>query len=137
MLMQIPDAAHVRVGFKAHKEDPWYLSQPFDVRTIFGEKLGKIDPLMGLWGGVFRGATGGSGIGNFSSYPQFLIEYVIFRRKLVSATIIGPGASCLSYAASCQISSQSPLRIANSSAKRCRCPGRVQNCPVRFKRFCI
>jgi len=32
-LVQIVDASHVRVGFKANKEDPWSLSKLFDVTT--------------------------------------------------------------------------------------------------------
>ncbi len=83
MLMQIPDPSHLRMGFKANKSDPWYLSKPFDVTKVFGEKLGKIDPLIAFWGGVSKGSSGGcKGIGNYPRYPQFLIDYAYFRKGI-------------------------------------------------------
>jgi hypothetical protein len=83
MLMQIPDPSHVRVGFKANQEDPWYLSKPFDVTTVFGERLGKIDPLMCFWGGASKETGKGAwGIGNYPSYPHFRIDYMHFRYGL-------------------------------------------------------
>jgi hypothetical protein len=85
MLMQIPDSSHLRLGFKANKGDPWYLSKPFDVSKVFGEKIGSFDPFVCIWGGVSKGTEGGaSGIGNFPRYPRFLIDYVRYGKGLTT-----------------------------------------------------
>lgn len=82
MLMQIPDASHLRMGFRANKRDSWYLSKPFDVTAVFGEKLGKFDPFITFWVGVLNQEVGGLGIGNYPGYPQFLVDYVYYRKGL-------------------------------------------------------
>jgi len=86
MLMQIPDASHLRVGFKANKEDPWHLSKPFDVTKVFGEKLGKFDPYICFWSGVSKGGAAARGIGNYPRYPRFLFDYVTYRWGLTTPT---------------------------------------------------
>ena len=37
MLVQILDASHVRVGFKARDSDPWTFSKTLDTKAVFGE----------------------------------------------------------------------------------------------------
>lgn len=81
MLVQILDASHLRVGFKANKEDPWYFSKTFDTSTVFG-KIGKFNPHTCFTASVSRGKERASGIGNFPGYPRFLIDYVHFRYGL-------------------------------------------------------
>ncbi len=81
ILSQILDASHLRLGFKARKEDPWHLSKPFDVTKVWGEKIGKFDPARGFWGGV-SSDDGGPGIGNYPHYPRFLFDYVYYRKGL-------------------------------------------------------
>jgi len=84
MLMQITDVSHLRVGFKANKEDPWHLSKPFDITKILGEKIGKFDPYICFWSGVSKGDGRAWGIGNYPRYPRFLFDYVTYRWGLTT-----------------------------------------------------
>jgi hypothetical protein len=78
MLVQIVDASHVRVGFKARETDPWTYSKTLDTKAVFGEAIGKIGyPCLAS----FQGSAGtkGWGVGNYPNYQQFLIDYIRFR----------------------------------------------------------
>ncbi len=77
MLVQVLDASHVRVGFKARAADPWLLSKTLDTKAVFGKSISKIGyPCLAS----FQGSAGqkGWGVGNDPSYQQFLIDYVHF-----------------------------------------------------------
>ncbi len=78
MLVQVLDASHVRVGFKARAADRWLFSKTLDTKSVFGESISKIGyPCLAS----FQGSAGqkGWGVGNYPSYQQFLIDYVRFR----------------------------------------------------------
>jgi hypothetical protein len=78
MIVQVLDASHLRVGFKARAADPWLFSKTIDTQATFGKRIGKIGyPCLAS----FQGAAGqkGWGVGNFPAYQQFLIDYVRFR----------------------------------------------------------
>jgi len=87
MLVQVLDSSHVRIGFKANKRDPWYLSKTFDTMKAFGGRIGKFNPLPCLssqvtWPFLHAPWGKGYGIGNYPQYPTFLIDYVHFRYGL-------------------------------------------------------
>ncbi|HLJ10952.1 MAG TPA: hypothetical protein VKU82_07175, partial [Planctomycetaceae bacterium] len=78
MLVQVTDASHVRVGFKATEKDAWIFSKPLDTEKTFGKKIGKIGyPCLAS----IQGSAGnkGWGVGNSPRYQRFLIDYVRFR----------------------------------------------------------
>jgi hypothetical protein len=78
MLVQVPDASHVRIGFRAKSEDPWTFSKALDVEKTLGGKIGKIGlPCLAS----IQGSSGdkGWGVGNSPAYQKFLIDYVRFR----------------------------------------------------------
>jgi hypothetical protein len=77
MLVQLLDQYHVRVGFKAHKADPWTFSKPFDTTNLFG-KIAKIQ-LPEFMSNQGNHAELGWGAGNYPNFQQFLIRYVHFR----------------------------------------------------------
>jgi hypothetical protein len=81
MLMQIVDASHLRVGFKANKTDPWYLSKSFDTTKTFG-KIGKIGAYRCLTVSLSAGVEKGWGVGNYPRCPQVLLDYIHFRLGL-------------------------------------------------------
>jgi hypothetical protein len=81
MLVQILDASHLRVGFRAKQTEPWYLSKVFDTTKSFG-KIGKFNPHTCFTGSVSNGKVRGWGIGNYPRYPRFLVDYVNFRYGL-------------------------------------------------------
>lgn len=78
MLVQVPDATHVRVGFKARANDAWLFSKTLDTQAKFGKPISKIGYpcLVSL-----QGSSGqkGWGVGNYPAYQQFIIDYVRFR----------------------------------------------------------
>jgi hypothetical protein len=81
MLLQIIDSSHIRIGFKAHKLDPWYLSKTFDTTTRFG-KIGKFLAHPCLTVSLSAGVEKGWGIGNYPRCPQVHLDYVHFRYGL-------------------------------------------------------
>jgi hypothetical protein len=79
MLIQWVDMAHVRVGFKAHPADPWYLSKIYDYSLLTGgEQLvdfGQMD-----WStstGRAWGAPPGS-----RPFQKIPIDYIHYRYRL-------------------------------------------------------
>lgn len=79
MLLQWIDLSHVRVGFKAKPDDPWYLSKPYNYSQITGgAELG--DFLQMDWttstGRAWSGYPGGS------MYQKILIDYIHYRYGL-------------------------------------------------------
>jgi len=78
MIVQMLDESHLRVGFKANEEDPWYFSKTFDTEKVFG-KIGRFNPHTCFTAGVSKGTQRGWGIGNHPAYPKFLVDYVHFR----------------------------------------------------------
>jgi hypothetical protein len=81
MLLQVIDASHMRIGFKANKTDFWYLCKTFDTTTTFG-KIGKFWAHPCLTVSLAEGVEKGWGIGNYPRCPQVLIDYVHFRYGL-------------------------------------------------------
>jgi hypothetical protein len=84
MLVQVVDASHLRVGFRAGSAHRWYFSKPFDTEKAFG-RIGQIQsPCFAS----FQGEPGesGWGVGNYPRYEQFLIKYVHFRYGLSGST---------------------------------------------------
>jgi hypothetical protein len=80
MLVQLVDTSHVRVGFKANRNDRWSLSKPFDTTRLFGEiariQLPEFVSSQGIQG------EKGWGAGNYPRFQQFLIDYVYFHYGL-------------------------------------------------------
>ena len=81
MLLQIIDSSHVRIGFKTHKMDPWYLSKSFDTTRTFG-KIGKFLAHPCLTVSLAAGVEKGWGVGNYPRCPQVLFDYVHYRYGL-------------------------------------------------------
>ena len=84
MLLQWIDLAHVRVGFKAKPEDPWYSSKVYDYSQVTGgEQLG--DFLQMDWttstGRAWSGYPGGP------MYQRVLIDYAHYRYGLSMSSI--------------------------------------------------
>jgi hypothetical protein len=78
MLVQVPDASHVRVGFKARAADRWLFSKTLDTQAKFGKPIGKIGyPCLVSLQGV--SGQKGWGVGNYPAYQQFMFDYVRFR----------------------------------------------------------
>jgi hypothetical protein len=78
MLVQVPDASHVRVGFRTRAGERWLFSKTLDTRTVFGKSIAKLGyPCLAS----FQGSAGqkGWGVGNFPAYQQFIFDYVRFR----------------------------------------------------------
>jgi hypothetical protein len=84
MLVQLLDQHQVRVGFKAHKADPWIFSKPFDTTNLFGP-IAKIQlpEFMSKQGDQWEK---GWGAGNYPYFQQFLIRYVHFRYGSATST---------------------------------------------------
>jgi hypothetical protein len=82
MLIQWLDLSHVRVGFKAKREDPWYLSSVYDYSQVtHGEDL--VDFAQMDWTTSTGRAWGG--MDGCPMYQKFLIDYIHYRYGL-SAT---------------------------------------------------
>jgi hypothetical protein len=78
MLIQCIDDAHVRLGFRASANDPWFMSEVYDVEKELGAKLGAFG--MHCWStttGRMYGAPAGGPM-----YQKFLIDYVHYRYGL-------------------------------------------------------
>jgi hypothetical protein len=78
MLIQCLDGSHVRLGFRADRVDPWYLSQIYDVKQDLGSEIGTFG--MHCWStttGRMYGAPSGGPM-----YQTFLIDYVHYRYGL-------------------------------------------------------
>jgi hypothetical protein len=78
MLIQCIDDAHVRLGFRASANDPWIMSEVYDVQKDLGTRLGGFD--MHCWStttGRMYGAPAGGPM-----YQKFLIDYVHYRNGL-------------------------------------------------------
>ena len=74
MLIQCVDSRHVRLGFRARPQDPWFLSKVLDM----GKEIGRFD--MHDWSsatGEMYGAPPGGPM-----YQKFLIDYVHYRYGL-------------------------------------------------------
>lgn len=78
MLIQIPNQYHLRVGFKAAKEDPWIFSEPFDSKDMFGKIAAFSYPALVSFQGSHVGQKGW-GAGNWPYYQRFLIDYLYYR----------------------------------------------------------
>jgi len=81
MLIQIPDQTHLRVGFKAAKNDPWTFSKPFDSTKAFGKIAKFAYPALVSFQGGWNGKKGW-GAGNYPAYQKFLIDYLYYRYEL-------------------------------------------------------
>jgi hypothetical protein len=78
MLIQCIDDAHVRLGFRARANDPWFMSEVYDVKKELGVRLGAFD--MHCWStttGRMYGAPAGGPM-----FQKFLIDYVHYRYGL-------------------------------------------------------
>lgn len=78
MLVQVPDAGHIRIGFKAKADQPWTFSKSMDLEKTLGKRIAKIGyPCIAS----IQGAAGakGWGVGNSPAYQKFLFDYVRFR----------------------------------------------------------
>jgi hypothetical protein len=77
MVVQLIDASHVRVGFKANRTDTWLFSKPYDTTSLFGKianiQLPEFVSTQGNQG------EKGWGAGNYPYFQQFLIDYVHLR----------------------------------------------------------
>jgi len=81
MLIQIPDADHLRVGFRRDAKSPWVFSSPFDAGKAFGGIAKFAYPCLVSFTG--RGVGGkGWGSGNYPGFQKFRIDYVRFRYGL-------------------------------------------------------
>jgi hypothetical protein len=78
MLIQIPNQYHLRVGFKAAKDDPWVFSKPFDSKEVFGEIAAFAYPALVSFQGDHVGGHGW-GAGNWPYYQRFMIDYLYYR----------------------------------------------------------
>ena len=78
MLIQIVDPSHVRIGFRARKGDPWYLSQPCDVTDALDGPIGKLG--QHAWGTV-TGRAFGAPPGS-PMFQKFLIDSIEYRYGL-------------------------------------------------------
>jgi hypothetical protein len=81
MLLQIIDASHVRIGFKADRTTPWYLSKAFDTTTKFG-RISKFLAHPCITVNLAAGVEKGWGVGNYPRCPQVLFDYVHYRHGL-------------------------------------------------------
>lgn len=78
MLVQVPDAAHIRVGFKAKPDDAWLFSKTIDLEREKKKRIGKIGyPCLASIQG--KAGDKGWGVGNYPQYQKILIDYVRFR----------------------------------------------------------
>jgi len=78
MLIQIIDPRHVRVGFRARKSDPWYLSRVFDAGKALDGPIGKFGQhAFGTQTGRMFGAPPGSPM-----FQRFIIDYIDYRYGL-------------------------------------------------------
>jgi hypothetical protein len=75
MLIQIVDRSHVRLGFRASREDPWYLSKRYDVTPVLGGPIGMFD--QHAWSTV-TGERWGAPPGG-PMYQRFLVDYIYYR----------------------------------------------------------
>lgn len=81
MLIQIPDANHLRIGFRTDEKSPWVFSSTFDAGKAFGGIAKFSYPCLVSFTG--RGVGGkGWGSGNYPSYQKFKIDYLRFRYGL-------------------------------------------------------
>ena len=87
MLIQCLDDTHVRLGFRAGANDPWFMSEVYDVQQELGVRLGAFD--MHCWStttGRMYGAPAGGPM-----YQKFLIDYVHYRYGLSMSRKEGAG----------------------------------------------
>jgi len=78
VLLQIIDPSHVRIGFKANPEDPWFLSKTYDCSEVTKGGISRIGGLLivnalGRDWGKLPGAP---------MYQQYLYDYVHYRQGL-------------------------------------------------------
>jgi hypothetical protein len=78
ILIQCLDDVHVRLGFRARPEDPWFLSETCDVRQALGGAVGAFG--MHCWS-TTTGRMYGAGPGG-PMYQKFLVDYVRYRYGL-------------------------------------------------------
>lgn len=84
MLIQIPDANHLRIGFRPDSKSPWIFSSTFDAGKAFGGIARFSYPCLVSFTG--RGVGGkGWGSGNYPGFQKFQIDYVRFRYGLTDA----------------------------------------------------
>ena len=80
MLIQILDKRHVRMGFKANKEDPWHLSKVTAINVPDGQEDVEVGKYLYAWStllGKRRGAPSGN-----SRYQKFFFDYIHYRSGL-------------------------------------------------------
>jgi hypothetical protein len=78
VLIQCLDNSHVRLGFRAKENDPWFLSEVYDAKRELGTEIGAF--AMHCWStttGRMYGAKPGGPM-----YQTFLIDYVRYRYGL-------------------------------------------------------
>ena len=78
MLIQCLDDSHVRLGFRAKPDDPWFLSEIYDAKAGLGSEIGAFG--MHCWStttGRMYGARPGGPM-----YQKFLVDYVRYRYGL-------------------------------------------------------
>lgn len=81
MLIQVPDANHLRIGFRTDEKSPWVFSSTFDAGKAFGDMAKFAYPCLFSFTG--RGVGGkGWGSGNYPGYQKFKIDYLRFRYGL-------------------------------------------------------
>jgi hypothetical protein len=78
MLIQCVDESRVRVGFRARSNDPWFMSEIYDVKATHGSEIGAFG--MHCWS-TTTGRTYGAEPGG-PMYQKFLIDYVRYRYGL-------------------------------------------------------
>jgi len=81
MLIQVIDDSHVRLGFRARSEDPWYLSKIHDTRRSIGKPIGQLGPHH-VWS-ILTGPKWGGEYG-LPAHQKFLIDYVRYRYGLTA-----------------------------------------------------
>lgn len=75
MLFQMVDRSRVRIGFKARKEDSWFLSNDFDLGKLIGGNVGVLaESNFGITTGNHWDLPPGSPM-----YQTYLIDYIYYR----------------------------------------------------------
>ena len=78
MLIQCIDANHVRLGFRANPNDPWFMSKVCDTSQILKKGIGEF--AMQCWSTVTGGMYGPHR--GLPMYQKFLVDYIHYRYGL-------------------------------------------------------